>query len=62
MSAACWYRRLRSFSSDLLTNRSSSAGSPGFRRAGATGARFKIASKISAERSPRKGNIPVAIS
>ena len=35
------------------------AGRSAFSRTGATGARFRIASKIRAEVSPRKGNVPV---
>ncbi len=37
-------------------------GTSGFRRTGAVGAWFRIALKIAAEVSPRKGSIPVAIS
>src|SRR5215469_13275130 len=42
--------------------RSSSAGRSGFSRTGATGARFRMASKMVAVLSPRKGSCPVAIS
>ena len=52
----------RSFSSALLMMRSSSGGISGFSRTGAAGARFRMASKITPEVSPRKGSAPVAIS
>lgn len=52
----------RSFSSDLLMIRSSSVGISGFSRTGGVGARSRIAWKISADVSPRKGNVPVVIS
>jgi tetratricopeptide (TPR) repeat protein len=55
-------RRSRSFSSARLMIRSSSAGTSGFSRTGGTGARFRMLSKITPELSPRKGNVPVAIS
>ena len=42
--------------------RSSSAGRLGFSRTGAVGARFRMASKITAEVLPMKGWRPVAIS
>ena len=61
-SAADWQRISRSFSRALLMTSSSFAGTPGFKRTGATGARFRIASKITPEVSPRKGSIPVHIS
>ena len=38
------------------------AGVAGFRRAGGTGSRLRIESKIRAEVSPRNGSDPVAIS
>src|SRR5271170_3557354 len=41
---------------------SSFAGSSGFNRTGATGARFKIASVITPDVSPRNGTAPVDIS
>ena len=62
ISEACWYRRSRSFSNALLMMSSSLGGRSGFRRSGGAGARFRIASKIVAELSPRKGSVPVAIS
>jgi hypothetical protein len=61
-SAALWQRNSRSFSSVLLMIASSCDGSSEFRRIGAIGARFRMASKITAEVSPRKGSEPVAIS
>ena len=42
--------------------RSSSAGSSGFSRTGETGARFRIASKMTADVGPGNGCRPVAIS
>ena len=42
--------------------RSSSFGSSGFSRRGEVGVLLRIASKIAAEVSPRKGSVPVAIS
>src|SRR5438132_13771510 len=62
MSDACWYRKLRSFSSALLIMSSSLAGSSGFRRTGAVGALCRMESNIAAEVSPRKGREPVDIS
>src|SRR5258708_22427604 len=62
ISDACWYRRFRSFSNALLIRASSLDGKSGFRRTGETGARSRIAWKISAEVSPRKGSMPVDIS
>jgi len=53
---------VRSFSSDLLMTRSSSAGTAGFKRTGGTGARFRMASKITPEVEPVKGMAPVVIS
>ena len=41
---------------------SSSGGTSGFSRTGGTGARFRMASKITPELSPRNGSAPVAIS
>src|SRR5450759_4799517 len=61
-SAADWQRMSRSFSRALLMIRSSSAGTSGFSRTGATGPYSRIALKISAEVSPRKGSVPVHIS
>ena len=61
-SAADWQRVSRSFSSALSMTSSSLGGTPGFKRTGATGARFRIASKITPDVSPRKGSIPVHIS
>src|SRR6516225_1379412 len=43
MSAAYWYRRLRSFSSALEMMSSSLGGKSGFKRIGGTGARSRIA-------------------
>lgn len=51
-----------SFSSALLMMSSSLGATSGFRRKGATGARFIIPSKIAPVLSPRKGTAPVAIS
>ena len=62
ISAAPWYRSVRSFSSALSMIRSSSGGKSGFSRTAGTGARFKIASEITPGLSPRKGSVPVAIS
>jgi len=62
ISAADWQRMSLSFSRALLMIRSSSAGTSGFSRTGATGACSRIALKISAEVSPRKGSVPVHIS
>src|SRR5271155_3651823 len=62
MSAAVWERRLRSFSRARRITSSSFAGISGFKRNGGTGARVRIEFVISAELSPRKGNVPVAIS
>ena len=61
-SAALWHRSSRSFSSALLMIRSNSGGISGFKRTEATGLRFRIASKITADVSPRKGSEPVVIS
>ena len=61
-SAALWYRRSRSFSRAVLTMRSSSAGSSGLSLTGETGARLRIASKMTADVLPEKGWRPVAIS
>ena len=61
-SAADWQRTSRSFSSALLITSSSLAGTPGFKRTGATGGRFRIPSNITPDVSPRNGNIPVHIS
>ena len=61
-SAAVWYRMVRSFSSDLLMMRSSSCGTSGLMRTGATGARFRMASNTAAEVEPEKAWRPVAIS
>src|SRR6516164_6164759 len=61
-SEACWYRRSRSFSKALLMTSSSFGGRSGFSRTGETGTRLRMASKIVAELSPRKGDCPVAIS
>jgi hypothetical protein len=38
------------------------SGKPGFNRKGVSGARFRIPSEITADVSPRKGKVPVAIS
>src|ERR1700693_5249603 len=62
MSDAFWYRRSRSFSSALLIMSSSFDGRSGFNRTGANGARFRIASVITPDVSPRNGTAPVAIS
>src|SRR3984893_7998480 len=62
ISAALWHRSFGSFSSALLISSSSFGGKSGFNRAAETGARFKIASNITADVSPRNGNDPVAIS
>ena len=62
ISAALWYRNFRSFSSALLITSSSFGETSGFSRMGGTGLRFRIASVITAEVSPRKGRTPVAIS
>ena len=62
ISAALWYRSFRSFSSAFMKISSSFGGTSGLSRTGATGARFKIASAITPELSPRKGMRPVAIS
>src|SRR5580693_7544274 len=53
---------VRSFSSDLLMMRSSSCGTSGLMRTGATGARFRMASKTAAEVEPENACRPVAIS
>ena len=42
--------------------RSNSAGTSGFSRTAAVGARLRIASKITPGLSPRNGSVPVAIS
>ena len=62
MSEACWKRSSRSFSSARLMTSSSFGGRSGLSRTGATGARFRMASKITPEVSPRNGIAPVAIS
>ncbi len=55
ISAALWYRSFLSFSRALLMTSSSFAEMSGFSRTGATGLRFRIASVITPEVSPRKG-------
>ena len=62
ISAAVWQRISRSFSSALLMVSSSFGGSSGFSRIAAVGARFRMASVMTAEVSPRNGRTPVAIS
>src|SRR5208282_231720 len=61
-SPAVWHRRSRSFSSALLIVSSSFTGSCGRSRVAVVGVRFRIASVITAEVSPRNGTTPVAIS
>ena len=53
---------LRSFSRHLLTIRSKSPGTFRFNRCSGTGARLRIASKITAVLSPLNGSLPLAIS
>src|SRR6266852_5540373 len=60
-SDATWYRKSRSFSSNLLMMRSSSAGVAGFSETGATGALCRMLSKITALVEPGKGCFPVTI-
>src|SRR5246127_536494 len=62
ISEACWYRRFRSFSKDLLTISSSFGGTSGFSRTTEAGVRFRMDSKITPELSPRNGRVPVHIS
>src|SRR5277367_4097293 len=61
-SAAVWYRRSRSFSIDLPMISSSFGGRFGFNVDGASGERFKMASKITAEVFPTNAARPVPIS
>src|SRR6202007_2297621 len=61
-SAALWERKARSFSRHLLTISSRCGGRSGFKRSGGAGGRLRMASKMTAEVSPRKGTAPVAIS
>src|SRR5215469_10136269 len=62
ISAALWYRKLRSFSSAFRMMLSSSAGSSRFQLAAGTGASFRIADRMTPRLSPRNGKRPVAIS
>src|SRR6202030_498611 len=62
ISAALWQRRLGSFSRALLMSSSSLGGKSGFNLSGGAGARFKMASKIIPDVSPRNGSTPVDIS
>src|SRR5215469_1531549 len=62
ISAALWQRTSRSFSRALLIIRSNSDGISGFTLLGGAGVLFRIASKIAADVSPRKGSTPVALS
>ena len=62
ISAALWQRISGSFSKALLMVSSSFGGSSGFRRLAAVGVRFRMASVMTAEVSPRNGRTPVAIS
>src|SRR3954470_18289042 len=62
ISAAVWQRMSRSFSSALWMTRSSSIVTSGLWRIGGAGARFKIASKMTAVLLPANGCFPVAIS
>src|SRR5256885_3338883 len=60
ISAALWQRTSRSFSRALLIILSRSRGSSGCIRVRGAGGLFKMASKIAAVVSPRKGRTPVA--
>ena len=53
-SAACWYRRLRSFSIALSMMRSSSSGTSGFTDTIGGGVRLRMASKTTAAVGPAK--------
>src|SRR5207302_4002769 len=58
ISEACWYRRLRSFSSALSIINSNPAGSSGLNAGADAGAPWRMESKTAAEVSPRKGSDP----
>src|ERR1700730_2120864 len=61
-SAPDWQRVSRSFSRALLMISSSLGGTREFNRVAGGGVRFRMASKITPEVSPRKGSMPVHIS